>query len=111
MAKALLAMDKLDRRRSASSGWTGPFAHIVAEVAWEAGFKDGSDLATAHDGRVMSNAQRLIFPMTALRKRELVRFATRPDGYTGSAYMLTREGQQAVDALLAQEHLRRAEDE
>lgn len=40
----------------------------------------------------MNPAQRIIFPLNALRKRDLIYLARRPDGQSGTAYGLTRKG-------------------
>lgn len=46
---------------------------------------------TARDGRVMAPAQRVIFSLTALRKRGLVGLGRRLDGLSGTAYPSNRD--------------------
>lgn len=62
-------------------------------IAYACGFYTGQDKNRhAHDGRRMAPAQRVIFPLTALRARGLVGFAERPDRLSGTAHTLTRAG-------------------
>lgn len=44
-------------------------------------------------------AQRVNFPLTALRKRGLVGFGWRPDGLSGTAYSITSDGRAALAEL------------
>lgn len=50
---------------------------------------------------VMAPSQRIIFPLTALRKRGLVYLCSRPDGMSGTAYGLTDEGKLEIAETLA----------
>ena len=50
----------------------------------------------AHNGRVMGPAQRVIFAITALKNRGLLRMTNRRDGLSGTAYTLTRRGLDTV---------------
>lgn len=64
------------------------------EIAYEIGFTSGQPghHMTARDGRGMAPAQRVIFSLTALRKRGLVGLGRRLDGLSGTAYRLTATG-------------------
>lgn len=54
---------------------------------------DGYDIRT-RDARVMGPAQRVIGSLNGLRNvKGLVTLGPRPDGLTGTAYMLTEEGE------------------
>jgi hypothetical protein len=87
MEKALLALLKVEEQRGTDASET------VAGLAMIAGFRTGMDHnRIAHDGRVMNPAQRLIGPITQLRKQGYVEFATRRDGHSGTAYRLTPKG-------------------
>lgn len=67
----------------------------VAMTANEIGYKldlprveargRGNGRGSGH--RVFGPAQRIIFPLTALRKRGLICFTSRNDGLSGTAYM------------------------
>lgn len=46
--------------------------------------------------RSMGPAQRVNFPLTALRRRGLVGFGRRPDGRSGTAYVITADGRAAL---------------
>jgi hypothetical protein len=75
-------------------------AMTCLDMAHGLGFRSGSDRRSARDGRVMSPAQRVIQPVTALRKLGLLRLAPRPDRLTGTAYALTEEGEREADKLI-----------
>lgn len=89
MWQVLVALARLEARGMAPAA--------AADIAWEAGFRGGQDhQRTASDGRVMSPAQRVIFPLQALRRKEYVGYASRPDGTAGTAYILTDAGRDVV---------------
>jgi hypothetical protein len=52
--------------------------------------------ATRHRFRNMGAAQQIIFPLTSLERRGLVRHTERDDGLSGSAYRLTDAGREAL---------------
>ena len=56
---------------------------------------------TTHAGKVQGPAQRVIGCLNALRKRGLINFGSRPDGRSGTAYVLTPKGR----AFCAEWHL------
>lgn len=75
-------------------------AERAATIALRCGFNTGQDKGRhAHDGRSMSPAQRVIFPLTALRKLGLVGMARRRDGLSGTAYVITEEGRKLHASL------------
>jgi hypothetical protein len=62
-------------------------------IATACGLNRGQDKNKhSRDGRAMAPAQRVIFPLTALRKRGLVVMGSRSDGLSGTAYSLTKAG-------------------
>lgn len=64
------------------------------DIAARLGFRRGQDHNRhSHNGRIMAPAQRVIFPLTALRSRGLVALASRVDGRSGSAYAITDAGE------------------
>lgn len=70
------------------------------DIAKACGLRRGQDKNRhARDGRAMAPAQRVIFPLIALRKRGLVDMTRRPDGLSGTAYVLTDNGE-----LFCREH-------
>jgi len=98
MERILVLM--LRRKRSHTPGRDD--AMTCAEIAHGLGFHRGMDDGrAAHDGRSMSPAQRVIFPVIALRKRGLLGYAARPNGLTGGADRLTAEGERVAAELLA----------
>lgn len=65
----------------------------ASEIAHGCKFQRGQDRNRhARDGRRMSVAQRVIFPLIGLRKLGLVRYGSRPDGLSGTAYVITGDG-------------------
>lgn len=73
------------------------------QIGYSLGFKDGGTGGGHGNGRgsghrVFGPAQRVNFPLTALRKRGLVGFAPRPDGHAGMAYEITDDGRAALAA-------------
>lgn len=76
----------------------GYFPMTGNEIGHACGFRTGSD-RHARDGRMMGAANRVAFPLTALRKLKLVGFAKRRDDRSGSADVLTREGREMARAL------------
>lgn len=88
MRQVLDALARLEAR--------GKVPAPAADIAWEAGFRTGQDARrSARDGRTMSPAQRVIFPLHALSAGELVALGRRRDGLSGTAYVLTDAGRQA----------------
>lgn len=70
------------------------------QIARAAGYWTGQDGGKhAHDGRAMAPAQRVIFPLTSLRKAGLVVMVRRTDGLSGTAYTLTEKGIRTVRDL------------
>ena len=63
------------------------------EIARACGFNRGQDANRhSHNGRAMAPAQRVIFPLIGLKQRGLVGTASRRDGLSGGAFVLTEEG-------------------
>jgi hypothetical protein len=63
------------------------------EIARACGYDRGQNANRhAHDGRAMGPAQRVIFPLIGLRSRGLVGHASRRDGLSGGAFILTDRG-------------------
>jgi hypothetical protein len=85
----------------------GEFASTPNQIALDMGLDadvrrlgKGSRSWTGH----MAPAQRIIFPLIALRRRELVGRRRRPGGRSGTAYGITNAGRDA----LAQHEVREA---
>lgn len=68
------------------------------DIAALLGFRTGQDRNRhARDGRAMGPAQRVIFPLSALRKRGFVAMSPRTDGLSGTAYRITDAGRLALE--------------
>lgn len=66
------------------------------EIAGQMGFDHGmGGDGYARNGRRMAPAQRVIFPLIALRRRGLVVMRSRRDGLSGTAYSLSAKGWKA----------------
>jgi hypothetical protein len=85
----LLLRAKRSHTPTREDAWT------CADIAYRLGFQTGSD-RSAHDGRFMSPAQRVIGPVIALRKRGLLEHGHRPGGRSGTAYRLTPLGERVA---------------
>lgn len=58
------------------------------------GFHTGQDHGKhSHNGRAMGPAQRVIGSLNGLRARGLADLGSRPDGLSGTAYSITKAGQ------------------
>jgi hypothetical protein len=68
------------------------------EIGYACGFESGSD-RTAHDGRIMGPANRVIAAIRALERRGLATWASRPDGLSGSAHRITELGRREHERL------------
>lgn len=101
--EALVALDDAAQERDRARGYTaepGLATFTPARVAIAAGFTSGQDGGrSGHDGRRMSEAQRVIRPMTVLESRGLIRWGRRTDGLSGSAYAITEAGRRALADL------------
>lgn len=67
------------------------------QIGTACGFRPGSNprtksVHTTHAGKVQGPAQRVIGALNALRRRGLIDFGSRSDGYSGTAYFLTPKG-------------------
>jgi hypothetical protein len=56
----------------------------------------GSGSGRGSGYRVFGAAQRIIFPLTRLRELGFVHLMTRPDGMSGTAYVITDTGREAL---------------
>jgi hypothetical protein len=67
------------------------------QIGTACGFRGGynertKSVHTTRAGKVQGPAQRVIGALNALRKRGLIDFGSRPDGFSGTAYTLTPKG-------------------
>ncbi len=73
-------------------------------IAWMCGFKPGM-ARLSRQGRTMGPAVHVTPGLTGLRRRGLVMMRSRPDGLSGTAYSLTREGIEHYDEAMKQAQL------
>lgn len=79
------------------SSW--PPSHIAAGIGKQPVHGGRGQGGRGKGHRVFNPAHRIISSLTGLRKRGLVTWGQRHDGYSGTAYRLTEEGRDAATAL------------
>lgn len=91
--KVLLAMRDLEAE--------SPGAHFPNEIAIRAGVErfTARRHGRGNTSRRLGPAQQIIAPMTGLAKRDLILLRDRPDGMSGTAYVLTAAGRKEADRL------------
>lgn len=88
MRQVLVVLAKADRPMSPNM--------IAMRIGFTTGHLPGKAQCN-HAGRQMGPAQRIIFALIALTNRGFVRYGSRPDGLSGTAYEITAAGHKALE--------------
>lgn len=91
MKAVLLAMDDI--------GDAAPPNQIGRLAVREYGYDMPNRYGRQHHGGTMGEGSFIAPILTALTKRELIGWGRRPDGLSGTAYRITREGREVAERL------------